>query len=214
MTIKILIADDHQLFREGLVNLLSDAEEIEIVAQAENGKEAIELAKQFNPDIVIMDIGMPVMKGVEATRILSKEKPEIKVIALSMHADSQYIKEMLEAGAFGYVFKNCTYDQLIEAIQNVYGGKKHLGEEITEIILQDYLGKEDKPPVHDPKLTQREFEILKLFAEGKTAREVADTLFISVKTVGTHKQNILEKLELKTTADLVKYALKQGIISL
>lgn len=168
MTIKILIADDHQLFREGLVNLLSDAEEIEIVAQAENGKEAIELAKQFNPDIVIMDIGMPVMKGVEATRILSKEKPEIKVIALSMHADSQYIKEMLEAGAFGYVFKNCTYDQLIEAIQNVYGGKKHLGEEITEIILQDYLGKEDKPPVHDPKLTQREFEILKLFAEGKT----------------------------------------------
>ena len=214
MSIKILIADDHQLFREGLINLLSDSSEIEVIAQAEDGKETIIKAKKFNPDIVIMDIGMPIMNGVEATEILKKELPDIKVIAISMHSDKHFIKGMLEAGASGYLLKSCTYDQLIEAINAVYSGKKYLSNKITEVIIHDYLGKEEEIPNNDPKLSERESEILKLFAEGKTSREISELLFVSVKTVGTHKQHILEKLELKTTTDLVKYALKKGIISL
>ncbi len=214
MSIKILIADDHQLFREGLINLLSDSSEIEVIAQAEDGKEAIIKARKFNPDIVIMDIGMPVMNGVEATEILKKELPDIKVIAISMYSDKHFIKGMLEAGASGYLLKSCTYDQLIEAINAVYSGKKYLSNKITEVIIHDYLGKEEEIPNNDPKLSERESEILKLFAEGKTSREISELLFVSVKTVSTHKQHILNKLELKTTTDLVKYALKKGIISL
>ena len=214
MSIKVIVADDHQLFREGLVNMLSDSSEIEIVAQAENGKDAIAKANKFYPDVVLMDIGMPVMNGVEATAHLMKHYPDIKIIALSMHADKHYIKGMLEAGAFGYLFKNCSYHQLIEAINTVYSGKKYLSDEITEVLIHDYLGKEKKAPEVDTKLTKRESEILKLLAEGKAIREISELLFVSIKTVGTHKQHILEKLNLKTTTDLVKYSLKKGIISL
>ncbi len=214
MSIKILIADDHQLFREGLVNLLSDSSKIEIVAQAENGKDAIAKAKKFNPDIILMDIGMPLMNGVEATGLLQKQCPDIKVIALSMYADKHYVKGMLEAGACGYLFKNCDYDQLIKAINTVYAGKKYLSDKITEIIIQDYLGKKGNIPNDDSKLTERESEIFKLIAEGKKTREISEILSVSVKTVGSHKQHILEKLNLKTITDLIKYALKKGIISL
>ncbi|OYT13986.1 MAG: DNA-binding response regulator [Bacteroidetes bacterium 4572_114] len=215
MSIKVIVADDHQLFREGLVNMLSDSPEIEIVAQAENGKVAIAKANKFYPDVVLMDIGMPVMNGVEATAHLIKHYPDIKIIALSMHSDKHYIKGMLEAGAFGYLFKNCNYQQLIEAIKIVYSGKKYLSDEITEVLIHDYLGKEKKAPeVEHPKLTKREAEILQLLAEGKAIREISELLFVSIKTVGTHKQHILEKLNLKTTTDLIKYSLKKGIISL
>ena len=213
MSIKVMIADDHQLFREGLVNILSDTSEIEIVAQAENGKNAITFAKKYNPDIILMDIGMPVMNGLEATRYLQKEHPEIKVIALSMHTDRHFIKEILDAGAYGYLFKDCSYQQLIEAINKVFSGKKYLSEIITGILIHDYLRKE-KISEPTPELTERESEILKLFAEGHSSREISELLFVSIKTVGTHKQNILEKLKLKSTADMVKYSLKKGIIIL
>lgn len=213
MKIKVLIADDHQLFREGLCNLLSESEEIEIVAQAQNGKNAVTMAGKFNPDIVLMDIGMPVMNGVEATRLLQIKFPSIKVIALSMHTEKHFVKEILEAGAYGYLFKDCNYQQLIEAITTVNSGKKYLSETITQVLIQDYVSKE-RVQNPNPKLSERESEILKLFAEGKSGREIADLLFISIKTVGTHKQHMLEKLELKTTTDLVKYAIKKGIIIL
>lgn len=213
MKIKVLIADDHQLFREGLCNLLSESAKIEIVAQAQNGKNAVTMAGEFNPDIVLMDIGMPVMNGVEATRLLQKKFPSIKVIALSMHTEKHFVKEMLEAGAYGYLFKDCNYQQLIEAITTVNSGKKYLSETITQVLIHDYLSKESVQNPN-PELSERESEILKLFAEGKSSREIADLLFISIKTVGTHKQHMLEKLELKTTTDLVKYAIKKGIIIL
>jgi len=214
MSIRVIIADDHKLFREGLVNLLSDSADIEIVAEAENGNDVFHKAKELKPDIVIMDIGMPVLNGVDATKILIRELPDIKVIALSMHSDKQYIKGMLEAGASGYLFKNCTYNQLIDAINSVNNGKIYLGDEITEVVVHDYLGKEGRIINTDHELSERELEILKLIADGKSTREVGEILFISIKTVGTHKQNILEKLKLKNTAGLVKYALKKGIISL
>lgn len=214
MSIRIIIADDHQLFREGLANLLADSNDIEILAQAENGREAVVKARELNPDVVIMDIGMPVLDGVEATRKLIQELPGSKVIALSMHADKQYIKGMFEAGASGYLFKNCAYNELISAIRTVKEGKKYLSDKITEIMIQDYLGREEVIPVDDSELTEREAEILKLIAEGVSTNDISERLFVSVKTIGTHKQHILEKLNLKTTTDLVKYAIKKGIISL
>ncbi len=214
MPIKILIADDHQLFREGLITLLSDASNIEIVAEAENGKQVIEKAKKLNPDLVIMDIGMPLINGIEATGILKVELPHIRVIALTMHSEKNYIKGMLEAGAYGYLFKNCAYEILIEAINTVYAGKKYLSDEITEVILSDYLGKDKIVPIDEQQLSDRELEILKLIAEGNASREIAEMLFISVKTVNTHKQHLQEKLNLNSTADIVKYAIKKGIISL
>ena len=214
MSIRILITDDHQLFREGIVNLLSASPQIVIVGQAENGQEAIEKAKNLKPDIVIMDLSLPVINGVDATRILHKELPETRILVLSMHCDKHYIKEVLEAGASGYLFKNCTYDQLIEAVNTVYQGKKYLSDKITEVLIQDYLSKEEKVCDNSQELSERESEILKLKAEGKSTREISDMLFISVKTVGTHKQHILEKLNLKSIADLIKYAIKKGIVGL
>lgn len=214
MPIRIIIADDHQLFREGLANLLADSADIEILAQAENGHEAISKTKELGPDVVLMDIGMPVLDGVEATRQLIKELPNTKVVALSMHANKQYIKGMFEAGASGYLFKNCAYDELIKAIRTVYSGKKYLSDAITEIMIQDYLGKEEDLPLTDSELTERESEILKLIAEGVSVSDISDKLFVSIKTIGTHKQHILEKLNLKSTTDIVKYAIKKGIITL
>ena len=214
MKIKIIITDDHQLFREGLVNLLFSAPDIEVIAQAEDGQEAIEKAKHFKPDVVLIDIAMPKMNGIEATRELKKEMPEVKVVAVSMHSDKQYVKGILEAGADGFLLKNCTYRQLTDAIQSVYSGKKYLSEDVTELVINGYLDPAKSETDSYSQLSDREKEIFVLFAEGETTREIGEKLFISVKTVGTHKQHILEKLALKTTADMVKYALKKGLIQL
>jgi DNA-binding NarL/FixJ family response regulator len=213
MTIRVLIADDHQLFREGLVNLLSSAPEIEVIGQAKDGKDATEKAVKLKPDILLIDIGMPVMSGIEATRFLKKEMPQLKIIAVSMHSDRQYVKGILEAGADGYLLKNCTYRQLTDAIESVFVGKKILSDDITDMVIKGYL----EPVETDDgfsELSEREVEILRLLAEGYSTREISDKLFISVKTVGTHKQHILEKLDLKSNADIIKYALKRGFIQL
>jgi len=214
MKIKVLVTDDHQLFREGLVNLLFSAPDIEVIAQAENGRDAIDKAKHFKPDVILIDIAMPVMSGIEATRELKRDTPEIKIIAVSMHSDKQYVKGILEAGADGYLLKNCTYRQLTDAIKTVYSGKKFLSEDITELVINGYLDPSKSELDGFSLLSEREKEIFLLFAEGKSTREIGDKLFISVKTVGTHKQHILEKLELKTNTDMVKFALKQGLIQL
>lgn len=214
MNIKIIIADDHQLFREGLINLLTDASNIEIVANAENGKDAIEKAIIHKPDIVIMDIHMPELTGVEATAQLRDKMPDVKVIALSMHSEKHYVKGMLEAGAVGYLFKNCTYSQLINAIETVYSGKKYLSNEIAEVLIDDFLDNGNSANESLAELTEREMEVLKLYADGKTTRDISKELFVSIKTIGTHKQHIQEKLNLKTTADMTKFALKNGIITL
>lgn len=214
MKTSILIADDHQLFREGIVNLLSDNENIEIIAQAENGKDAYEKAILNNPDLIIMDIRMPEVNGVEATAIIKSTLPDMKIIALSMHSEKHYIKGMLEAGASGYLFKNCTYNQLITAIETVVSGKKYLGDEITEVLIDDYLDSKTENGDIATELTERELEVLKLYADGKTTREISEELFVSVKTVGTHKQHIQEKLNIKTTVEMIKYAIKQGLIVL
>lgn len=214
MKIKVLVVDDHQLFREGIVTLLFSAENIEVIAQAEDGLDAIEKAKHYKPDVVLLDIAMPRMNGIEATKKLKAQIPGIKIISLSMHSEKQYVKGVLEAGADGYLLKNCTYRQLTDAIQSVYEGKKYLSEDITELVINGYLAPSSSEASEYDKLSVREKEIFLLFAEGKSTREIGDLLFISVKTVNTHKQNVLAKLELKSNTDIVKYALKNGLINL
>lgn len=214
MKIKVLVVDDHQLFREGIVTLLFSTENIEVVAQAEDGMDAIEKAKHYKPDVVLLDITMPRMNGIEATKKLKTLIPEIKIVSLSMHSEKQYVKDVLEAGADGYLLKNCTYRQLTDAIQSVYDGKKYLSEDITGMVISGYLTKSGSEASEYERLSVREKEIFRLYAEGKSTREIGELLFISVKTVNTHKQNILVKLELKTNSDLVKYALKNGLINL
>lgn len=213
MTIKVLIADDHQLFREGLANLISSAPDIEVIGEAKDGMEATKKAKKLKPDLILIDIGMPVMNGIEATKTIKRDDPEIKIIAVSMHSDRQFVKGILEAGADGYLLKNCTYRQLIDAIQSVVSGKKYLSDDITEMVIQGYLDP-DEDPEHKHDLSERELEVLKLYAEGKSTREISEHLFISVKTVGTHKQHIFEKLGIKSNADMIKYAIKEGLIHL
>lgn len=214
MRIKVLIADDHQLFREGLANLLFSAENIEVIAQAKDGNEAIEKVKHFKPDVVLLDIAMPILNGIEATKKIKALFPEIKTITVSMHSDKQYVKGALEAGADGYLLKNCTYRQLTDAIQSVYDGKKYLSQDITELVISGYLTPSATDTNEYSTLSEREKDIFLLFAEGKSTKEISDKLFISVKTVNTHKQNILDKLGLKSNADIVKYALKNGLIRL
>ena len=214
MKIKVLVVDDHKLFREGIVTLLFSADNIEVVAQAEDGLDAIEKAKHYKPDVVLLDITMPRMNGIEATKKLKALMPKIKIVSLSMHSEKQYVKGVLEAGADGYLLKNCTYRQLTEAIQSVYDGKKYLSEDITGMVISGYLTPSGSEASEYEKLSVREKEIFHLFAEGKSTREISELLFISVKTVNTHKQNILEKLELKSNTELVKYALKNGLINL
>jgi DNA-binding NarL/FixJ family response regulator len=214
MKIKVLIADDHQLFREGIANLLFSAENIEVIAQAQDGADAIEKAKHFKPDVILLDIAMPVMNGIEATKKLKLLMPSVKTITVSMHSDKQYVKGALEAGADGYLLKNCTYRQLTDAIQSVYDGKKYLSQDITELVINGYLSPTAPGEDEYNQLSEREKEIFMLFAEGISTREISEKLFISVKTVNTHKQNILEKLGLSSNADIVKYALKKGLIRL
>ncbi len=212
MSVKLIIVDDHQMFREGLVNLLSGSGKVEVLAQAKNGKEAVEKALQLKPDVVLMDIGIPIMNGVEATKKILQENTAIKVLALSMHENKEYIKDILDAGASGYILKNSPFDQLLSAILSVSEGNKYLSKKVTDIIIQDYLTM-NKGRRALNQLSERELEVLKLYAEGKTSSEIAEQLFISVKTVGTHKQHLLKKLKLKTNADIIKFAIKEGLVS-
>ncbi len=214
MKIKVLVTDDHQLFREGLVNLLFSAPDIEVVAEAVDGKDAIKKVSHFKPDVLLIDIAMPNMNGIEATRELKEKMPEIKIIALSMHSEKQYVKGILEAGADGYLLKNCTYQQLTDAIKSVHAGKKYLSTDITTMIINGYLEPSKNDSEGISTLSKREKEIFILYAEGKSTREISEKLFISVKTVGTHKQHIFEKLNLKSNSDLIKYAIKKGLIQL
>lgn len=210
MTIKVLIADDNRLFREILAIRFRDTTEIEIIAQAEDGMEVLEKVRFSKPDVVLMDIRMPRMNGIDTTIALHKDFPEIRVIALTTFNENIYIKAMLEANAWGYLLKDSTFEQLVEAIKQVYAGKKYFSTDVEGIIIEDYLGRTPREKV---KLTKRESEILKLLAEGKSIREISELLFVSIKTVGTHKQNIFDKLDFDNMAQLIKYALNNGIVS-
>jgi DNA-binding NarL/FixJ family response regulator len=213
--VRILLADDHKLVREGLRSILENELHMNIIGQAESGRATVELARTLKPDLVIMDISMPDMNGIEATRQIIAEVKGVKVIALSMHSDKRYVAEMLSAGASGYLLKQSALDELERAIQTVLGNKTYVTPEIAGIVVEEYLrhlasSTEVRPSV----LTAKEREILQLLAEGKSTKEIAALLHVSIPTVDTHKQHIMEKLDLHSIAELTKYAVREGLTSL
>ena len=215
MSIRILVADDHTIIRNGLRALLDSEPDMEVVAEAEDGRKTVQLARKLSPDVVIMDVTMPDLNGIEATRQILAESPDIKVIALSMHHHEQFVTEMFKAGASGYMLKDCSVEELTTAIRTAKRGDIYMSPSAATVIIRKYVNQlADLHESAKPLLTPREREVVQLVSEGKTSKEIASTLFISVKTVGTHKQHILEKLNLKSNADLIKYAFKKGLIHL
>lgn len=217
--IKVLLVDDHQIVRDGIFALLIKEDDIEIVGEAGNGDELFEKLKFVKPDIIILDISLPKMSGIEIAGILRKDFPEIRIIVFSSYTDEETIFKSIRAGAKGFLPKDSMRDDLVEAIKKVHLGFEYLSEKIPNTILMDYIKKsgstEDK--YNNTKLgnlTKREREILKLVADGLSYKEIGAELFISVRTVETHKNNILQKLELKSTIDLVKFAIKNDLIDL
>jgi len=215
--IRVLIVDDHQLLRDGLAAMLKDVEHINVVGTASSGEEAINIAQDKIPDIILMDIMMAGMSGIEATRWIKEQNPAIKVIIVSMEVNQGLIGDGIKSGIEGYLPKDVDKATLVKAINKVNAGEKFFSDSITKIIFDSYYQQESgekKETVKNKDLTKREVEVLKEVAMGKSNQEVADTLFISIKTVETHKSHILDKLGLKNTAELVKYAIKNEIIEL
>lgn len=212
--IRVLLAEDHAIVREGLRSLLEKQPEIEIVCDAEDGRMAVERARELQPDVVIMDITMPNLNGVEATRQITKEFPEIKVIALSVHSNRIFVADMLEAGAVGYVLKECLFDELVQAIQAVITGKTYLSSRITGVVVEDYIKRlvnlSDSPL---SSLTSREREVLQLVAEGKSTKEIALELHVSTKTIDAGRRKIMGKLNANNVVDLIKIAIVENLVS-
>ena len=215
MPTKILLADDHAIIRQGLCSLLEKQPDIEVVGAVQDGKKALELVRELKPDIVIMDITMPNLNGVDATRKIIGELGNVKVIALSMHSSRRFVAEMLQAGASGYILKECLFDELIEAIRTVLGGGVYLSPKIAGVVVDDYLRRlttKFKPDA--PTLTEREREVLQLLAEGKSTKHIALQLHVSDKTIESNRRNIMDKLGIHSIAELTKYAVREGLTPL
>jgi len=216
MSIRILLADDHRIVRDGLRTLLEKQPDMEVVAEAEDGRTTVNLARKLQPDVIIMDITMPDLNGIDATRKIMTELPSAKVIALSMHSDRRFVSGSLEAGASGYLMKDCAFAELVSAIRSVMSSNRtYLSPKVADIVVKNYVNKFSKNRMPTPPtLTNREREMLQLLAEGKTTKEIASGLHVSIKTVETHRRNIMSKLNSHSVADLIKYALREGLISL
>ena len=212
---KVLVVDDHTIVRDGICALLGLAGDIEVVGEASNGIEALELVRKLSPDIVLMDIAMPGMDGLQATQQIHNEYPGVKVLALTQYNDKEYVFPVLEAGAHGFISKASASSELSTGIRCVYRGDSFLSPSITKILVEDFReggpNKKKTDPYND--LTKREKEILKLLAEGYTTQKIADMLTISPKTVEGHKTSLMAKLDIHNRAELVKYALRKGVIS-
>lgn len=215
MTIRIIIADDHSILRDGLHALLEKQPGMKVVAESENGRALVKLAREILPDVVIMDIGMPELNGIDATRQLVAEIPGVKVIALSMRSDMRAVKEMFMAGARAYLSKDSAFEELAQAVRTVVRGQVYLSPEMSGTVMEDYIQQliaatDSSTPV----LTPREREVLQLLAEGKSTRRSAELLHVSIKTIEFHRQQLMNKLGIDNVADLVKYAIREGITSL
>jgi len=214
MITKILV-DDHVIMRDGLRHLLDEESDIKVVGEADNGRKAVKLALEKKPDIVIMDIAMQDMNGIEATRQITSDNPDIKVIALSMHSERQIVVGVFRAGASGYLLKESSGLELVDAIRTIHLGRKYLSQKISDIVLQEISNvKKDTEEIGVDILTNRECEILQLISEGNSTKKIADVLFISPKTVESHRANIMEKLNIHNIPELTKYAIRAGLTSL
>lgn len=215
MSAKILVADDHSIIRQGLCALLEKQPDIEVIGAVEDGQKAIQLVKELSPDIIIMDVTMPNLNGIDATRKIIDLLPEVKVIALSMHSSRRFVAEMLKAGASGYILKECLFDELIEAIRTVLNGEIYLSHKITGVVVDDYVKRmSSKIKAEGPALTEREREVLQQLAEGKSTKQIALHFHVSDKTIESTRRNIMEKLGIYTVAELTKYAIREGLTPL
>jgi two-component system NarL family response regulator len=213
MVTRVLLVDDHELMREGLRSILEGEDDVEIVGEAASGREAVALARELEPDVVVMDVGMKDLNGIDATRQIRSELRDVRVIALSSHSDSRYVSAMLEAGASGYVLKANAYADLREALQAVRQGKSYLCAEVTQGVVNASLhaSRDGAVPV---VLTEREREVLQLLAEGLSSPQIGKRLFIATSTVETHRRSIMRKLEIHSVADLTKWAIREGLTQL
>jgi DNA-binding NarL/FixJ family response regulator len=215
MSTRIILADDHKITRQGLRSLLEKESDMEVIAEAEEGRAAVKLAAKLSPDIVIMDVSMPDLNGMEAARQITAERPQVKIVALSMHSDSLFVTEMLKSGASGYLLKDCAFEELTQAIRAVAAGKTYLSPAISGVVVNDYVHRLSTGDFSgDGVLSHREREVLQLLAEGKSTKQIAFHLHISVKTVETHRRQIMEKLNIHSVAELTKYAIRKGFTSL
>jgi DNA-binding NarL/FixJ family response regulator len=212
MSIKIILADDHAVMRHGLSKSFQGEKDMEVIAQAKDGRTTVELAKELKPDIVVMDIGMPDLNGIEATRQIVQSCPKTKVVGLSMYSSKNFIIEMFKAGASGYLLKDCEFEELLNAIHVVVGGKTYISPAISNVVVENYMrqypeGKESAFTI----LSKREREVLQLLTEGKTTKQIAKRLHISSKTVEVHRLNLMGKLKIDSIAQLTKYAIQEGL---
>jgi DNA-binding NarL/FixJ family response regulator len=215
VSIKILIADDHQIMRDGLRSLIEKQPGMEVVAEAENGRTAVKLTRKVKPDVIVMDINMPDLNGIDATRQIVSESSGTKVIALSMYTDQQFVTGALKAGVSGYLQKDSAFEELSHAIRTVMANRTYLSPKITDEVVRGYVEKLVAGEYGGPSLlTDREREVVQLYAEGQTTKKIADRLNLSVKTVETHRRHIMEKLNITSIAELTKFAIREGLTTL
>jgi DNA-binding NarL/FixJ family response regulator len=213
LSIKILLADDHAILRQGLRALLEKEPEIEVVGEAEDGRKALHLIEELEPDIIVMDITMPNLNGIAATRQIVSRHPKVKVIALSIHSNKRFVTDMLKAGASGYILKECLFDEFVQAIHAVASSETYLSPKIVGVVVSDYV--DHLSSNHTTSIfTMREHEVLQLLAEGKSTKTIASKLHISIKTVEANRRQIMEKLNIHSIAELTKYAIREGLTSL
>jgi two-component system response regulator NreC len=215
MKIRILLADDHTILREGIRSLIESEPDMSVIGEANDGHTAVKLAIQLKPDIILMDLAMPLLNGLEATRQIKKQNPQAKILILTMHENEEYIRQVLIAGAMGYILKDAAARELLGAIRSVYKGEVVLSPAITRLVVSDYLRWGDISPIEPSDgLTDREREILQLIAEGYTNKQIAQILSISIKTVQAHRLNLMKKLDLHDRGELIKYAIQKKIIDI
>ncbi|MBI3194036.1 MAG: response regulator transcription factor [Ignavibacteriae bacterium] len=214
MPINILLADDHAMMRDGLKSILENDLHMHVIAQAENGRNAVAMALLHKPDVIVMDITMPDLNGIEATRQILAEQPASKIIALSMHTEKHFITDMLEAGASAYILKQNAADELEHALNAILSNRIYISPRISDIVIKDYVRRVQEQKEHSNPLTPKEREVLQLLAEGKASKEIAHILGSSVNTIETHRKHIMEKLKLYTIAELTKYAIREGLTQL
>jgi DNA-binding NarL/FixJ family response regulator len=211
--VRILLADDHTILRDGIRALLEDEPDMLVIGEAEDGRTAVKLACQLKPDVVLMDIAMPLLNGLEATRQIKRECPQVNVLILTMHENEEYIRQVLASGAMGYILKDAAARELLDAIHAVQRGEAVLSPAITRLVIENYLRWGDLQKEDNPRgLSPREREVLQLIAEGYSTRQIAEILCISIKTVQAHRTNLMSKLDLHDRADLIKYAIQRKII--
>lgn len=215
MGTRVILADDHKIVRDGLKSLLNQFPDIDVVGVADNGRQLLAMTENYRPDLVLMDVSMPEMNGIDACRKISADCPATKVVMLSMHSDRRFVTESLNAGARGYLLKDSAFEELVMAIKLVNGGEFYLSPKIAGVVVQDYL-RRSVPPVETAfsVLTNREREVLQLIAEGKSTNEIAFSFSVSIKTVETQRQQIMRKLNIYSVAELTKYALREGLTAL